>query len=231
MTHSNQVIILRCPLVVTRLFFLFFLVFSLPVLADSNVSQLQSTYRKAQDWQADFVQVTYVDLLKQTVQKKGSLKVKKPGKLRIEYTEEGGRLYVSDGKKLYVYSPDDWQVEVFPKLSKILAREALTFLEGLGEVEKEFSAQSATPKEKGDSMIGDKTLFVLKLTPRKKDSSIRQVFLGLDAKKDFLVREMTFFNASGNKTHYVFSDIRINSGLKDEIFDFKIPEGITVIKN
>ncbi len=214
-----------------RLALIFFLGFSSLVLADSQVDQLQLTYRQAKDWQADFVQSTYVDLLKQTVQKKGNLKVKKPGKLRIEYQEEGGRLYVSDGKKLWVYSPDDGQVELFPKLSKILAREALTFLEGWGEVEKEFNVNAHSAQEKRDSMIRDQALSILKLVPKKKDSSIEQIFLGLDAKKDFLVRELTFLNASGNRTHYLFSNIKINLGLKDELFDFKIPEGVTVIKN
>lgn len=187
---------------------------------DNIVGNLQHTYQKAADWQADFSQSTFVELLGKNIEKTGHISIKKSGKLRIEYKGEGGRVYISNGKKLWIVTSGDPQVEVYPKLSKILAREALTFLEGLGDVRRDFSVNAVTIEESKDSGMWDHALTLLRLVSVRAGSLFQKIILGVDP-KNYQVREMTLINTSGNKTHYVFSTIRFNSGLPDELFEYK----------
>lgn len=209
-----------------RPFFLFltflFGLFAKPLYAfdiDNIVGNLQRTYQTASDWQADFSQSTYVDLLGKNIEKSGHVSIKKPGKLRIQYKGEVGRLYVSNGKKLVIATPGDSQVETY-NTSQVLAKEALAFLQGLGNLRKEFSVTSVTSQEAKKWGNEKSHLTLLKLTPLKK-SIFQKIILGADP-KNYHVREMTLINTSGNTTHYIFYGIRFNSGLSDDLFEYKM---------
>ncbi len=187
---------------------------------DNIVGNLQHTYQTAVDWQADFSQSTFVELLGKNIEKSGHISIKKPGKLRIEYKGEGERVYISNGKKLWIVTPGDSEVEVYPKLSKILAREALTFLEGLGDIRHDFSVNAVTLAESKNSEMQDHALTLLRLTPVHAGSLFQKIILGVDP-KNYQVREMTLVNMSNNKTHYIFNNIRFNSRLADGLFEYQ----------
>lgn len=199
-----------------------FSVFS--VEPQNSAQSLQKTYQNIENWKADFTQSTYVEVLGRNVNKKGEIFIQKPGKLRINYQEPNERQYISNGKKLWVYTPGDSQVEVYPKLSKIVGKEALSFLEGLGHIENEFVV--SFPKE---TFVKNKNLKSLLLTPRRADSVMEKIILGIDPQTS-LVQEMILFTTSGNRSHYVFSTMRVNEGINEALFEFKTPEGVREVK-
>ncbi|MBI4412185.1 MAG: outer membrane lipoprotein carrier protein LolA [Deltaproteobacteria bacterium] len=219
----------------TRTVFLFSVVFLLlPFHAFSAdpgqiVSNLQQTYRTAESWRAEFVQSTFVELLGRNIDKQGEIIVKKPGKLRIDYKDKPGRQYLSDGKTLWVYVPGDTQVEVYRKISRLLAKEALTFMEGLGDIEKEFTVRLYPSPHTGEAMIQGKNLDLIELRPRNAASIIKNIVMGIDP-KTHLVVETTIFNESGNVTHYIFKNIKLNADPADELFIFKKQKGVREIK-
>ncbi len=192
--------------------------------ADVLVTQLQKTYQSIVDWQADFTQATFVDLLGRNVEKKGIIQIRKPGKLRIEYKDDDAKTYVSNGKKLWVYSPVDLQVEIYSKISNLMDKQVLSFLEGLGNINEQFSV---LPQAEGS--MSDSQLQLLSLKPKTMDSTIDHLILGINSQTG-LVQEMILFNVSGNTTHYVFSSIQLNPGLKDELFNFNVPDGVREVK-
>src|SRR5688572_4161512 len=105
---------------------------------------LQTKYDRVRDFTADFTQL-HVGLLK----KKGSvhsgkLQVKKPGKMRWDYTAPEKQLFVSDGSTIYLYVPADKQVTVSP-VPKQDATSAMMFLTGKGNIVRDF-AVTFTPK-------------------------------------------------------------------------------------
>lgn len=204
---------------------LLFLLMGHPVLAsdaEGLITQLQNQYQKAQTWQADFLQDTDVAILKKNLEKQGKIFVKKPGKVRMEYP---GKLYVSNGKKLWVYSPSDQQVVVFNNLSHQMSQKIFSILQGFGEIKKDFTAQNVT--DVSTSMIQDRELNLVELTP-KEESRFEKIILGIDEKSR--VKELTIFNLSGNKTHYIFNHIKINSAILDATFEFHLPKGVSVLK-
>ncbi|MBI2340835.1 MAG: outer membrane lipoprotein carrier protein LolA [Deltaproteobacteria bacterium] len=197
--------------------------------AERTVANLQKTYQEAVSWKASFVQSTFVELLGRNINKTGEIVIKKPGKLRIEYKDEPGRQYISDGKTLWIYVPGDTQVEVYRKISKLLAKEALTFMEGLGDIEKEFEVRDYPKANAREAMIQDKMLDLIQLRPHRPGSIIQNIVMGIDP-KNHLVIEVTIFNESGNVTHYTFKNIKLNSDVADELFIFKKEKGIREIR-
>src|SRR5436309_5946856 len=84
--------------------------------ADSTAAELaaalQRKYDGVKDFSADFVHAYEGGVLRKQITERGKLVVKKPGKMRWEYTAPEQKLFVSDGVKMYSYIPQDKQVIV-----------------------------------------------------------------------------------------------------------------------
>src|SRR5205809_1251020 len=79
---------------------------------ESLAAQLQRKYASIKDFSADFVHAYQGGVLKKQIAERGHLLIKKPGKMRWEYTAPEQKLFVSDGTKMYSYVPADKQVIV-----------------------------------------------------------------------------------------------------------------------
>ena len=201
----------------SRLFAVVLLFLALPTQANATgagdfqtvLQNLKTTYQNAGSWQADFTQSTHVELLGRDVAKSGEMFLKKPGKLRIAY--KGGKTYISNNQRLWIYTEGDSQVEFYKNVSSVLSREALAFLQGLGELDRDFKVRPASSGTKNH-------LRLVELTPKAKNSPVQKIILGVSITG--VVKETILFNASGNKTHYVFKNIRLNMPLADPLFEF-----------
>src|SRR5437879_11011430 len=72
---------------------------------DEVVRDVETAYGRITDLRAEFSQSSFNKSLNQTIPAKGTVYLKKGGKLRWEYTEPTAQEIVSDGKKLWVYTP------------------------------------------------------------------------------------------------------------------------------
>jgi outer membrane lipoprotein carrier protein len=70
--------------------------------------------------------------------------------------------------------------------------------------------------------------FRMELSP-KTMQLVEKVLVDID-KETFYIKGMTLFEKSGNKVSFNFSKIKINNGLKDSLFDFKIPKGTEMLE-
>src|ERR1051325_8296151 len=66
---------------------------------------LQKKYDGIKDFSADFTHAYEGGVLKKQVTERGHLLVKKPGKMRWDYTTPDAKTFVSDGLKMYSYVP------------------------------------------------------------------------------------------------------------------------------
>src|SRR5262245_56261635 len=73
---------------------------------------LQKKYDGIRDFATDFVHTYEAGVLKKKITERGRLLVKKPGRMRWEYTAPEQKSFVSDGMKMYSYIPKDKQVIV-----------------------------------------------------------------------------------------------------------------------
>src|SRR5215218_6149875 len=73
---------------------------------------LQKKYDSIRDFSADFVHTNRGGALRKQITEKGRLLIKKPGKMRWDYTAPEAKQFISDGVKVYSYLPADKQVIV-----------------------------------------------------------------------------------------------------------------------
>jgi outer membrane lipoprotein carrier protein len=190
---------------------------------DQAVQGLEATYRAVRDLKAGFQQAAFNRTLNQTLPARGTLYLKKPGKLRWEYTTPTPQEIVSDGKKLWVYTPELKQVNV-TAAPQALAGPAGSFLHGLGQVREQFHVRFLNPAQPADA----EGLIVLDLTPREPQPLLARLVLSVDP-RSWLVRKAVLYDEQGNTVQLQFLDVAVNPGLADTLFAFTPPPGVAVI--
>jgi outer membrane lipoprotein carrier protein len=190
---------------------------------DEAVQRLEGTYQGIRELKADFQQSAFNRTSSQTLEAKGTLYLRKPGKLRWEYTTPTPQEIVSDGKQLWVYTPELKQVNV-SAAPQALAGPAGTFLQGLGQVREQFHVRFLNPAQPAD---GD-GLVVLDLTPKQPEPLLARLVLAVDP-RSWLVKKAVLYDELGNTVTVRFGDVAVNPNLPDRLFVFTPPPGVTVV--
>src|SRR5712671_3166659 len=114
-----------------------------PRAADSTAPELaaalQRKYDGIKDFSADFTHVYEGGVLRKQITERGHLLVKKPGKMRWDYTTPETKQFVSDGVEMYSYIPQDKQVIVATVPPDEEAPTPTLFLAGKGNVTRDFT--------------------------------------------------------------------------------------------
>ena len=198
--------------------------FSIAVSAPSElerlVNALQTKYARLTSLAADFVQI-YTAPSERTRRESGHLMLKKPGKMRWDYTTPETKLYVSDGKVIYEYLPAE-RVATRTTIKETQdLRAPFMFLLGRGDLRRDFKRiefASESPVRAGDR--------VLRLIP-KRASEFRELLLEVESQSLQLVR-LSFIDQNGARSDFLFSNVREQATIDDAQFIFKPPAGVAV---
>jgi outer membrane lipoprotein carrier protein len=186
-------------------------------------SKIQKFYDQTTDFQAAFRQVYHAETLGKDKTSSGYVYIKKPGRMRWDYKEPRPKYFVADGHALYAYDPELEQVMVDRSFSDSDLSAAVTFLWGKGNLTEEFQITFS----KRTDLAGPKQV-ALELQP-KKDAHFTKLIFVVDT-ESFMVDETLVEDPGGNINQISFTKAKTNVGLKDEIFKFEIPKGVTVIE-
>jgi outer membrane lipoprotein carrier protein len=190
---------------------------------DEALGQLEAAYRRVTDLKAGFQQTAVNRAMGQTIEARGTLYLKRPGKLRWEYATPIPQEVISDGKRLWVYTPELGQVNV-SDAPEALAGPAGSFLQGLGQVREHFQARFLNPAQPAEPDGG----VVLDLTPRQPRPLLARLVVSVDP-KTWLVRTAVLHDELGNTVTVRFGAPVVNSGLADTLFTFVPPPGVVVV--
>src|SRR5262249_626319 len=112
--------------------------------ADQTASELAAALQKKidgiKDFSTDFTHTYQGGVLRKQITERGRLIVKKPGKMRGDYTGAEPKQFVSDGVKMYSYIPQDKQVTVASVPPEDRATTPALFLAGKGSLTRDFTA-------------------------------------------------------------------------------------------
>src|SRR3954463_3668740 len=114
-----------------------------PSTPEGIARAIEERYDRIHNFSADFTHAYEGGILKKTATERGVLQVKKPGRMRWEYTAPEHKLFVSDGQKIYSYVPADRQVVVTSMPAEDHATTAVLFLVGKGSLSRDFTASAA----------------------------------------------------------------------------------------
>src|SRR6266850_4830453 len=196
-------------------------------LADVDAAQLaqslQKKYEGVKDFSANFIHTYEGGVLRKKITERGHLLIKKPGKMRWEYTTPEQKFFVSDGMKLYSYIPKDKQVIVATVPPQDQATTPTLFLAGKGNLTRDFTA---TITDLPEGMAAGSQ--ALKLVPKTRQRDYDWLVLVIDpASLD--IRGLVTVDAQGGKSSFSFNNLKQNVGLADKEFTFKIPRGVDVV--
>jgi outer membrane lipoprotein carrier protein len=191
--------------------------------ANEIARAVQERYDTIRDFTARFVHTYEGGVLRKTVTEKGTVEIKKPGKMRWEYTDPEKKVFVSDGMQIYSYIPADRQVIVSPMPQADQATTATLFLTGKGNLTRDFTVSI------GDLPQAPRGSTVLKLVPRQQERDYDTLVLAVTPSNQIQV--LSAFDRQGGRSTFTFSDIKENTGLADKIFTFKIPRGVDVVRS
>ncbi len=190
--------------------------------ADTLARDVQRKYDRVADFSADFVHSYRGGVLKQQATERGTLLVKKPGKMRWEYTAPEKKLFVSDGHKIYSYIPQDRQVTVGTMPRDEQAPTPALFLTGKGNLTRDFNASFDKVPEAQPGSIA------LKLTPKRREPEYESLTLVLDP-KTLALQMLITVDAQGGRSAFTFSNLKENVGVADSQFVFKMPRNVDVV--
>lgn len=181
---------------------------------------LQRKYDTIKDFSAAFTQIYEGGVLRRKAVEAGTVYIKKPGKMRWEYTTPQKKLFVSDGETLYMYFPADKQVMKNPVPDQEQATSAVLFLMGKGNLTRDFDVRY------GEG--GTPDTYVLRLDPRIRQAEYDWLQVTVD-RQTLQIRSLTAADAQGGRSTFVLTNFKENPGLADKMFQFSIPRGTEVI--
>lgn len=197
---------------------------SQPLSADGVARDLQKKYDRITDFSTEFVHSYRGGVLKQQATERGRLLVKKPGKMRWEYTSPEKKTFVSDGHKLYSYIPQDRQVIVSTVPPQDEATTPAMFLTGKGNITRDYTVAFDKAPEAPPGSIA------LHLTPRKHEAEYDWLTLVVQPGTLKLVMLITV-DSQGGRSTFTFTNLKENVGLADNQFVFQMPRNVDVISD
>ena len=208
-----------------RKFLILFTLLALPGTLFSETSEqqaldaIQRQYEKVSTFEADFTQRSYVKMMNQTQSVKGTVKIKKPGKMKWVYGAPDTQILISDGKNLWLYVPEEEQATKVPVESIYSSNTPALFLAGKGKLTRSFNVESVSQENQN---------ILVTLVPKNEDQGLARLILHAD-KKNYQITGSTVYDKLGNKTEIRFSQIRINREIPEEQFQLKTPPGVEIL--
>jgi len=196
---------------------------SLPAWGASEEQNLldaiQKQYESVTTFTAKFVQKSHVKTMNQTVEARGDVQIKKPGKMKWVYNAPDPQILISNQKTLWLYVPDEKQVTKVPVESIYSSNTPALFLAGKGKLTDSFNVVQVLKEKDGITVV---------LVPKQEDNSLERLVLFAD-NKNYQITGSSVYDKLGNKTDIHFSDIEVNRPVADSTFVFQVPEGVELL--
>lgn len=181
---------------------------------DEVVGRIQKTYGEIKDVKGRFSQTSYIKDLEKTEKYEGEFFIKKPSSMRWNFSKPRDEEVIIKENDIWIYKKSEKQA-----LKSAFSKDAynhvpIALLNNFGDLKNNFDIK----------LIKDDTL---ELTPKRRTGFINKLLIEVNS-TDFPVKTFSVFDVYGNKINITIKDVKINSGLEDSIFIFKLQPGIEV---
>ena len=175
------------------------------------LKSVETRYNSAQSLKLDFVE-TYTAPRRPQQVESGVLTLRKPGRMRWDYTKPAGKVFVSDGKRVSLYDPETNQVEVSGLKETEDMRAPLAFLLGKLNFYKEFRSFQLRTDGDGTWILAEPNSDTLPYS--------RVEFL---VAPDAHIRRIKVFGADRSVLDFQFAQERLNVAVDSKFFDYRAP--------
>ena len=185
-------------------------------------ARVQQRYNGLKDFQGDFVQTYEGGVLRTKTTERGTVAIKRPGRMRWVYSKPERKEFVSDGTRLYTYLVADKQVIVSVAPGPDDGTIPALFLAGQGDISRDYTPAFTPLPGAAPGLV------TLKLTPKKADPDYEWLGIGIDQKTS-QIQYLVAADRQGGKSSFAFTNLKENRGLSDKDFEFRIPRGVDVV--
>src|SRR5262252_7910912 len=170
---------------------------------DRMINGLQSKYNKISTLSADFSQVHTSRDQRDESRESGRLLLKKPGRMKWDYTAPEEKHFISDGKWLYEYVPAEKSVTRSSIKETGDLRAPFAFLLGQGDLRQEFRRIEIAKESPVNA--GNK---VLRLLP-KHLQDFDELLIEFDP-NTFQLERLSIIEPDRDRSDFIFSNIKEN---------------------
>ena len=149
----------------------------------------------------------------------GTMLLRKPGRMKWEYTSTAGKVFVLDGKYAWFYAPGDTQVQRISASQLDDLRSPLRFLLGHTKIESELQKLTLS--------AGSNGIYTLTGIPKGQQQRIAKLSLTVTATGT--ITGILIEETDGAQTSFSFTNEQPNTTIPESIFHFKPPAGIPVV--
>jgi outer membrane lipoprotein carrier protein len=179
---------------------------------------IEQRYNRAKTLQVHFVE-SYSVQGRPRNSESGELTLRKPGRMRWDYSAPSGKLFVSDGKDVYLYTPDAHRVEKAKLKASEDMRAPLAFLLGKLDFAKEFR----------DFEVRSEGVNYLVTAKAKNDKLPYEKVQMLIAPDDRIQRLIVNGQDDQSILTFQFDGEKLNPPVDDARFKFQMPAGATMV--
>ena len=149
----------------------------------------------------------------------GLLDLRKPGRMRWEYSDPKGKLAVCDGKMFWMYTPSENRVEKMPLKETDDLQAPIAFLLGKLHFDKEFRNLEGKPEGTGT-----------RITAEPKSDNLPYSAIEFLVAPEGRIREVKVTRFDNSIVEYRFDQEKVNPTLDDKLFHFQVPNGAEVVE-
>lgn len=199
---------------------------------DDEVLKIQKAYENIKDIKGNFVQKSYIKDLKRTDTYKGQFFIKPP-KMRWEYKGDKPQIVYITDDDIIIYQKKEKQAFKARFDRTTYGQAPIALLGGFGNIRNEFdvsikSGVKSQPAPLREARTGESGARLL-LKPKKPMGNILHIELQT-SDDEFPIESLTIIDTLSNRIDISLKDIKINSDLKDRMFEFSPPEGVNILQ-
>lgn len=181
--------------------------------ADDEVKKIQEAYTKIKDIKGSFTQKSFLKDLKKTETYNGMLLIKRPSKIKWEYTGGKPQQVIINNNKIIIFKKKEKQAFKSNFDKQTYGQAPVALLSGFGNIQEEFKTTSKNKK--------------LILTPKNPMGSIALIEIETSS-ENFPIKSFTIIDTRSNKIEIKLDNIETNTDIQDSIFEFNLPEGTKI---
>lgn len=201
--------------IVTFLLWTCFSGVSLASDTDENIAKIQKAYQGVKDLRGFFFQRSVIKDLNKTETYKGNFFIKPPLKMKWVYKGKTAQDLIINNDTVLIIKKAENQAYKSKFDKATYGQTPVALLSGFGNIEEEFNVSG-----KGDTLI---------LKPKKPMGNVTSIKITL-SDTDFPIRSFLIIDSYSNEINIELKDVKINTGVKDSLFDLTLPKDVHVFE-
>lgn len=179
---------------------------------DEDIKRIQDVYENIKDMTGSFIQKSHIKDLKRTDTYKGKFFIKQPMMVKWSYDGDINQEVFINENEIIIYQKNEKQAIRGTFDADTYGRAPIALLSGFGKIQEEFHISGKDG--------------ILLLKPKRQVRGIKSIELEL-CHDEFPIRSFTIYDSYENKIVITLEDVKINTGLKDSMFEPSLPKDTT----